>query len=107
MSQCSSFKGDSTESGGTESGGTEPGGIEAVGTEAGTLEVGSTEAGATGAGYAKTAGTAEETGFKGSNFGANPVCLFLRFAGRLVIDVCSVGGQGGRGNDVRTRGIER
>lgn len=102
MSKCCSFKGDSTESGGTE-----PGGIEAVSTEAGTIEVGSTEAGATGAGYAKTAGTAEETGLKGSNFGANPVCLFLRFAGRLVIDVCSVGGQGGRGNDVRTRGIER
>ena len=71
------------------------------------MEVGSTEAGAIGAGYAKTAGTAEETGLKGSNFGANRVCLFLRFAERLVIDVCSVGGQGGRGNDVRTRGIER
>ena len=87
MSKCCSFKGDSTASGG----------IEAV----------STEAGAIGAGYAKTAGTAEETGLKGSNCGANNVCLFLRFAGRLVIDVCSVGGQGGRGNDVRTRGIER
>ena len=97
MSKCCSFKGDSTASGG----------IEAVSTEAGRIEVGSTEAGATGAGYAKTAGTAEETGLRGSNFGANPVCLFLRFAGRLVIDVCSVGGQGGRGNDVRTRGIER
>ena len=102
MSKCCSFKGDSTASGG----------IEAVSTEAGRIEVGSTEAGAIGAGaigagYAKTAGTAEETGLKGSNFGANHVCLFLRFAGRLVIDVCSVGGQGGRGNDVRTRGIER
>ena len=97
MSKCCSFKGDSIASGG----------IEAVSTEAGRIEVGSTEAGAIGAGYAKTAGTAEETGLKGSNFGANHVCLFLRFAGRLVIDVCSVGGQGGRGNDVRTRGIER
>lgn len=102
MSKCCSFKGDSTESGVIEAVSTE-----AVSTEAGRIEVGSTEAGATGAGYAKTAGTAEETGLKGSNFGANPVCLFLRFAGRLVIDVCSVGGQGGRGNDVRTRGIER
>ena len=102
MSKCCSFKDDSTESGGTESSG-----IEAVSTEAGRVELGSTEAGGIGAGYAKTAGTAEETGLKGSNFGANHVCLFLRFAGRLVIDVCSVGGQGGRGNDVRTRGIER
>ena len=92
MSKRCSFKGGSTESGG----------IEAV-----SIVAVSTEAGGIGAGYAKTAGTAEETGLKGSNFGANHVCLFLRFAGRLVIDVCSVGGQGGRGNDVRTRGIER
>ena len=97
MSKCCSFKGDSTASGG----------IEAVSTEAGRIEVGSTEAEGIGAGYAKTAGTAEETGFRGSSFGANPVCLLLWFTGRLVIDVCSVGGQGGRGNDVRTRGIER
>ena len=95
MSKCCSFKGDSTASGGTESGG-----IEAVSTEAGRIEVDNTEAGGIGAGYAKTAGTAEETGLKGSNFGANHACLFLWFAGRLVIDVCSVGGQGGRGNDV-------